>query len=49
MGGLLVRKLVKPTKVFCPRAPHQIRLYDLLFPKEFDKLVGWLLTGRKAK
>jgi hypothetical protein len=26
MGGILVRKLVRPTKVFCSWAPHQCRI-----------------------
>src|SRR5712691_4545947 len=33
MGGILVCKLVKPTKVFCSRAPHQRRFGQILSPQ----------------
>ncbi len=33
MGGLSVRKLVKPTKVFCSRPSHQSGVDQLLFPQ----------------
>ena len=32
MGGLLVSKLVKPTKVFGSWPPHQSGIYQLLLP-----------------
>jgi len=33
MAGVLVSKLVKPTKVFCSRTSYQIDLNQLLFPQ----------------
>jgi hypothetical protein len=32
-GGFLVSKLVKPTKVFCSWASHEMSLGDLIFPE----------------
>jgi hypothetical protein len=44
-GGMLVRKLVKPTKVVCSWAPHQRGLSQVL-PLQAEADVGTLPTSR---
>jgi hypothetical protein len=39
MGGILVRKLVKPTKVVCSWAPHQ-RRFGQVRPSQTKPDVG---------
>jgi len=38
MGGLLVSKLVKPTKVFCSRTAHQSGIDQVLFSQTQSKV-----------
>src|SRR5204863_1841445 len=44
IGGLLVRKLVKHTKIFSSWAPHQLRFGQILSPQTEAK-VGTASTG----
>ena len=49
IGGFLVSKLVKPTKVFCSGAPHEIDLDQLLFPEAKSEIrAGAAVPGLAA-